>query len=263
MLMQTLRSNIGLALAAVVLVCGLAARPGLAEEAASTAHGDGQASSPSGESSGTRAPAGADGGGGAGGTRLDGHAPHGDDGKSRDGVSPGSNETVKDVQPPTPAGKDAGAIDTSIAPSRRLDHKPGKTGEGKTTIQPAPQNLRRRTLSASPTPNRPIRNAIGVPVPARQSVERYDSTHPGAPAVPRASPGGTAVPGSVGSRFTRTEGAIAHRTPNQNPIVTPVAPNRGAISGTGLIRRNVGPSQIGGPKASVAGVNGTTIRPKH
>jgi hypothetical protein len=258
--MQSRRLKIGFALAAVALVCGLAAQPSLAEDAAPGAHGDGHASPPSGESGSARPPGGAD--AGAGETRRDGHTLH-DDGKNREGVSPGGNETVRDVQPATPGGKDAGAIDTSLVPSRRLDRRLNNIGEAKTTIESATENLHRRMLSVSPTPDRPIRNAIGVPVPAHQGVERNDGVHPGALAVPHASSGGaTTAPGGVGSHFTGTEATVDHRAANPNPVVAPAMMNRGAISGTGLAHRNAGSSQIGGPKASVAGINGTTIRPK-
>ncbi|MGO9702734.1 MAG: hypothetical protein ACLPX7_26140 [Xanthobacteraceae bacterium] len=39
--------------------------------------------------------------------------------------------------------------------------------------------------------------------------------------------------------------------------------NRSAINGTNLIRAGSAPSGIGGPAKTVAGINGTTIRPPH
>jgi hypothetical protein len=52
--------------------------------------------------------------------------------------------------------------------------------------------------------------------------------------------------------------------PIANPAITPPVANRGAINGTGVTQhRNVGPPRIGGPTASAAGINGTTIRAKH
>jgi hypothetical protein len=261
--MQHRRLKIGFHILAIVLLGTLATRPGFAENAASGAHGDSKADALSGEASGSRSPSGGDAGGGA--TRPDVHAPHGDDGKNREGAPPAGNEAVKDVNSSAPVGKDAGAIDTNIAPSRRLDKKPNKIGEGRTTIDSiATRNLHRRMLSAPQSPSHPVRNSIGVPVPASQGVDRHDSLHPGSLAAPHISPGGTTViPGSVGSRFTKTESGVGHHVPNTNPIVLSPVPNRGAISGTGLTHHNSGPSQIGGPRASVAGINGTTIRPKH
>jgi hypothetical protein len=261
--MQHRRLKIGFHILAIVLLGTLATRPGFAEDAAYGAHGDSKADAPSGEASGSRSPSGVDAGGGA--ARHDAHAPHGDDGRNREGGPPAGNETVKDVNPSAPVGKDAGAIDTNIAPSRRLDKKLNKIGEGRTTIDSiATRNLHRRMLSAPQSPSHPVRNAIGVPVPAHQGMDRRDSLHPGSLAAPHISPGGTTVvPGSVGSRFTKTEAGVDRHVPNANPIVSSPGPNRGAISGTGLTHHSSGPSQIGGPKASVAGINGTTIRPKH
>jgi hypothetical protein len=262
MLMQRRRLKIGFHILAIVLLGTLATRPGFAEDAAAGAHGDGKAGPPSGEASGSRSPSGGDAGGGA--ARPDAHAPRGDDGKNRESAPPAGNETVKDINPSAPGGKDAGAIDTNIAPSRRLDKKPNKIGEGTRTIDSmTTRNPHRRMLSVPQPPSHAVRNAIGVPVPAHPGTDRRDSLHPGPLAAPHSSPGGTTVlPGNLGGRFTKTESSgVDHHVPNANPIVT--APNRGAISGTGLTHHSLGPSQIGGPKASVAGINGTTIRPKH
>jgi hypothetical protein len=256
------RLKLGFHLLAIVLLSALTLRPGLAEHAARDAHAGSKASK-SGEPSGSRSPAGEDAGRGA--AKPDAHAPHGDDVKHHEGTPPGGNETVKDVNPSVPGGKDSGAIDTNIAPSRRLDKKPNKIEEGKSTIEsPATRDLRRRMLSVPPTPSHPARNAIGVPVPQHESVDRRDIAHPNSVAAPPKSPAGTtAVPASTGSHVTKAEAGVDHHVPNANPIITPPAANRGAITGTGLTHHNFGPSQIGGPKASVAGVNGTTIKPKH
>ena len=156
--------KIGYRLAAIVLLGALMMRPGFAEDAGSGAHGDGKAST-SGESNAARAPSGEDAGGGA--TKPQPHAPRGEDGKAHDGP-PASNETVKDANPPVPGGTEMGAIDTSIAPSRRLDKK-SKIGEGKSAIESlATRNLHRRMLSVPRPPHPVVRNAIGVPIPAAQ-----------------------------------------------------------------------------------------------
>jgi hypothetical protein len=248
----------GCRLAAVVLLGALIMRPGFAEDAGSGAHGGGKAST-SGESNAARAPSGEDAGGGA--PKPDAHAPGGEDGKTHDGP-PASNETVKDANPSVPGGTEMGAIDTSIAPPRRLDKK-SKIGEGKAAIESlAMRNLHRRMLSA-PRPSHPaVRNAIGVPMPQHKAAERHDSVHPNALAIPHNTPAATAVvPGAAGSRLTKIEGADRH-VPNPNPVITPPAARSGAITGTALTHHNSGPSQIGGPKAAMTGINGTTIRPK-
>jgi hypothetical protein len=266
--MQTLRLTIGLRLGAILLLVSLTLGPGFAEDAGSGAHADGKAAAPSGEPSGSRSPAGDN--VGAGRAQRDAHAPRGDDGKNHEGTSPGGNEAAKDANPSVPGANDSGAGDTNIAPSRHLDRKSNKIGPDKSTNGSVlTRNLYRRMLSVPRTPNRPVRNAIGVPVLPHERVERHDNLHPdvlhpGTLSAPHNSPGGTTVaPGNVGSRLTRIEGGAGRHAPNANPIVAPAAANRGAVSGTGLMHRNLGPSQIGGPKASVAGINGTTIRPKH
>jgi hypothetical protein len=257
------RSKISLKLAAIALLGALLMRPGFAAEAASSAHGDGKAS-PTGESNAARAPAGDRQGGGDGAAKPDAQGPRGDEGKAHDGAPPAGNETVKDANPSAPGGKDAGAVETNIAPSRYLDKK-NRTGQGKSAIESAAtRNLHRRTLSVPHPQNRPVRNAIGVPVEQHKDAERHDTTHPASPAVPHNAPAGAAaVPGAAGSHLTKVEGALDHHVPSANPVMTPLAANRGAINGTAVTHHNTGPPQIGGPKAASFGVNGTTIRPKH
>jgi hypothetical protein len=247
--------KIGYRLAAIVLLGALMMRPGFAEDAGSAAHGDGKAST-SGEPNAARAPSGEDAAGGV--TKPEAHAPRG-----APGGPPASNETVKDANPPVPGGTEMGAIDTTIAPSRRLDKK-SKIGEGKSAIESlATRDLHRRMLSVPRPPHPAVRNAIGVPIPRHSDIERHDSVHPNSLAIPHNAPAGTAaVPGAPGSRLTKIEGSADRHVPNPNPVITPPAAKSGAITGTGLTHRNFGPSQIGGPKAATAGINGTTIRPK-
>jgi hypothetical protein len=251
--------KIGCHLAAIALLGALMVRPGFAEDAGSGAHSDGKAST-SGESNGARAPSGEH--TGAGAAKPEAHAPRGEGGKAHDGP-PASNETVKDANPSMSGGTEMGAIDTSIAPSRRLDKK-SRIGEGKSAIESLMiRNLHRRMLSAPRPPRPAVRNAIGVPIPQHKDAERHDSVHPNSLAVPHNTPAGTAVvPGAAGSRLTRVEGGVDHKVRTPNPVIAPPGAKSGAITGTGLTHRNSGPPQIGGPKAATAGVNGTTIRPK-
>jgi hypothetical protein len=251
--------KIGCGLATIVLLGAVMMRPGFAEDAGSGAHGDGKAST-SGESNAARGPSGEN--AGAGAAKPDAHAPRGEEGKAHDGP-PAGNDTMKDANPSAPGGTEMGAIDTSIAPSRRLDKK-SKIGEGKSAIESlATRNLHRRMLSVPRPPHPAVRNAIGVPIPQHSDLGRHDSVHPNSLAVPHSTPAGTAVvPGAPGSRLTKIEGGADRRVPNPNPVITPPAARSGAITGTGLTHHNSGPSQIGGPKAATAGINGTTIRPK-
>jgi hypothetical protein len=109
-----------------------------------------------------------------------------------------------------------------------------------------------------------VRNAIGVPVHEPANAERRDLTRPHAPAAaaPAASVGATAVPSNTGIHINRAEGSPDHHSAITTPTIVPPVANRAAINGTGLTHRNVGPPLIGGPKAAVAGVNGTMIKPK-
>jgi len=105
----------------------------------------------------------------------------------------------------------------------------------------------RRTLSAVPriyVP--PVRNAIGLPVSTRGNLGPSTGLHP------------RNLPGSPSVGSTRVGGAPARVPHSTSNVVSPEA-GRGAISGTGLANRRLGPPQIGGPKA-VAGINGTTIK---
>lgn len=266
MLMRRRRLKIGFQLVTIVLFGTLAIGSVFAEEAASRAHGDGKASAPSAEPSDSRSHTREDGGGGAA-KADDRHTPRGDDNRSPQGepARGETNEPGKGVNTGTPGGENRNDIDTRISVQpRRLGAKPDKGG-AKTTIEsPAARDHHRRMLSVPRAPVPPVRNAVGVPVPQHGNMERRDIAHPNSLAAPHNSPAGaTVVPGSTGSHVTKVEAGVDRHVPNANPVVTPPAANRGAITGTGLTHHNVGPSQIGGPKASVAGINGTTIKPKH
>jgi hypothetical protein len=112
--------------------------------------------------------------------------------------------------------------------------------------------------------NRPLRNAIGIPLSPQQNPETRDRAHPSPFGATREAPGvTTALPRYSTSRVTTAGIGPRHYAPNINPIVASPIGKSGAITGTGLIRRNSAQSQIGGAKATVGGINGTTIRPKH
>ncbi len=150
--------------------------------------------------------------------------------------------------PVTREGDKPSDIDTPITvPPRRL----GKSlNPNIGQIKPlSPSNpYHQRTLSALPrVPYSSVRNAIGLPISPRANVGPVDGLHPNGlrPVRPLVSP---AVPNSATRRVV---------VPYPN-----FASPRGAISGTGLAPRHQSPSQIGRP-SSVAGINGTTIRPVH
>jgi hypothetical protein len=244
MLTRSGRLKVGFKLAAIALLGALLIRPGFAEEAGSTEHGD-RKSSTSGESSGARSPGGEDRGGGA--TKPD---------------APG-----KDVNTAAPAAGNANDIDTRISVQpRHLGARPDKGGAKNTIAPPLLRNS--RTFLAPRAPRPLLRNAVGVRVTPRDNAERgfvrpnFVGPSRGLSSgssvnAARNSPAGTTVlPGTIGSRVT----SFDRRAPGTIPIAT--APNRGAINGTGVTRRNLGPSQIGGPKVSSTGINGTAIKPR-
>jgi hypothetical protein len=93
-------------------------------------------------------------------------------------------------------------------------------------------------------------------------VERGDAKRLDAIGVPRAATVVTSEPLTGG--FARA-GVHFEQTKNDNPDVSSTAVNRGTINGTGLTHRNIAAisSRLGGPTTAVAGINGTSIRPKH
>jgi hypothetical protein len=248
----------GLCLLALVLIGTLAPRAVFAAEATSGAHGDGKGSAAHGDGKGWGAPADSSGHGEEGGAKGDAHPSHGDDNKAEKSSASDRGETAKDVGPSAQPAKGSSSPGPYFAPSRRLDKREGTPGQAKAMAHPVKPNLSRR-LSRVPQPPNLVRNAIGVPLPPRENTERRDSAHP-SPAVSHPPAAASVVPGNVTGRLGKTEG-VNH--PVANPILTPPAANRGAINGAGVMRHSVGPPRIGGPTASVAGVNGTTIRPKH
>jgi hypothetical protein len=262
MLQEPQGLKIAFGLAAIVLCAIVATQPGLAAEAAS-AHGDGKASKPSipsresgssksidenaerGTKAGDKGPARGNDGGTQQGER--GRTETGATGKSLDTGAPGKTSPSD--------------IDTRISVQpRRLGAKPGMAGAKSAIGSPLTRRLQRPIPPTPRMPNVPVRNALGVPVQPLANTERRDLNRPHAPAAPA---GATAAPSSAGSRVTRVEGPADHRVPTTNPVIVPPVANRAAINGTGLTPRNVGPPLIGGPKAAVAGVNGTMIKPKH
>jgi len=244
-----------LSLLGAVLIATLAIGAAYAAEGSSAAHGDGKGSAPA--ENGDHASAKGAGGEGAKGESQP--SSPGGDGKSPQAGSTERGEPPKDTPPSVQNGKDTTDTSVHVEPVRRVLDKRNKPGENNGASRaPGVPTLTRRL---SPSPQAPIRNSIGVVVPAPARVGPRESTHLPT-AVPRLPSATTPLgPGNVSARPP-----VKPEAPNRsmaNPIVTPPAANRGAINGTGVARRNVGPPRIGGPTASVAGINGTTIRSKH
>jgi hypothetical protein len=112
-----------------------------------------------------------------------------------------------------------------------------------------------RTLSALPRASNPAaRNAIGVSILPRETLGARNGAHlPTSPVSP-------AIPRSATGRVAGVSGVHGRGPLSPSNVLSPGA-SRGVISGTGLAPRHLGPPQIGGPKA-VAGINGTTIKPR-
>ena len=223
--------KIGSCLLAIALVAASTMRASFAEEPGSGARDDRKASSPSA-------------------------APNGSQPPSSEDAASGSG------------GKNSDPIDTSMSvPPRRLGAKPGKVGEAKAKVEsPAVRNLHRRTFSVSRASNQTLRNAIGAPVTQHESVERLGSEHVSSPIPPHVPAGTIGTVGNATGDLARREGNLERPNslrPNASPIARPTVLSRGAINGADLNRRGVGASSVGGPAKTVAGINGTTVRPTH
>jgi hypothetical protein len=159
-------------------------------------------------------------------------------------------------------GKDADAIDTRITVQPRRFGKRDELREGDTKPRPFARHIFRPRRSESS--GYVTRDAIGVPVAHLGGIEQGRAVRHDMPALVN-NPG--AVPTGFGanasSDFARPGGAFGHPPSNANGIVRPVVPKLGTVNGTNFARPGVGSSSIGGPAKSIAGINGTTIRPKH
>ena len=173
--MQTPRQSLRTALcaSAILLVGALLVRTAFAEEASSGAHGDGKGSAPPAEASGDKSSS----QGAAGeGAKAEPHPSHGDDGKTHQGSPADHGEAPKDSGPSIQTGKDSSNADLHVEPLRRLDKTKSKPGGDNATLQNK-QGISRRLSPVPQAPN-PVRNAIGVVVPAPAHVELHDAAHP-------------------------------------------------------------------------------------
>jgi hypothetical protein len=246
-------------LVVAMLVASLAAGAAYAAEGSAAAHGDGKGSAAPAEGGDHASSKGAAGEGANGGAKGEAHPPSGGEGKAPPAGSGERSETPKDTAPSIQNGKDGADTNFHVEPVRRVLDKKNKPGENNPVSRPPGVPAFTRRLS--PPPPAPLRNSIGVAIPAPARIEPREGPHlpTAVPRLPSAttSPG----PGNLAARPLARPELPNH--PMASPIVTPPAANRGAINGTGVVRRNVGPPRIGGPTASVAGINGTAIRSKH
>lgn len=233
----------------------------LAEDAA----GAGPGSTPSANPDGSHPPAGEDAAGMAKPDRQ--RAPDGK-GDSKAVIGEGGekgNVLGRDVKPSAPGGRDADAIDTRITVQPRRPGKRDELREGDTKPWPLARHIfRPRRLSAREGRGGVTRDAIGLPVARHDGIEQPEGQRrelPGLAHDPAVAPTGFGADASGG--LARTGGVFGRSPSNANPIVRPAALNRGTINGTNLTRPGLGPSSVGGPAKPLAGISGTTIRPKH
>ncbi len=177
-----------------------------------------------------------------------------------DGPHPPAGGNAAAAKPSVPGGKDSDAIDTRITVQPRRLGRRGEEGH----IKPlAPRVFRPRRLSADEGSGLVARDAIGLPVAPHDGLKGVGPRHhvPALGHNPAGAPTGFGANASGG--LARTGGAPGHLPLNANQIARPAALNRGAINGTTIVRPGFGPPSVGGPAKPVAGISGTTIRPKH
>jgi hypothetical protein len=152
------------------------------------------------------------------------------------------------------------ALDTSFA----AEGDPARSHAAVKAGRPiAPRNLLGRRVPSPSASERVAPNAIGVPVPQPGGVQRFNSRPNGVgPAghAPAADGGSSAV--GLGKNDGRT-GSLQRLQLPVIPIAKPTVTNRSEINGTTVNRLRSAPSGIGGPAKAVAGIGGTTVRPRH
>ncbi len=176
-----------------------------------------------------------------------------------DGTRPPAREDA-------PGGsKDADAIDTRITVHSERPGGRDAAKEGDRKVSPFARPIfRPRRLSKREGSGLVTRDAIGLPVIGHDGMERESGQRHDVPVIvhePAVAPTGLGTNASgVGAR---TGSSVGRPSSNTNLIVRPGVLNRGTINGTTFARPGVGSSSVGGPAKPVAGISGTTIRPKH
>ena len=188
---------------------------------------------------------------------------NGDDGKTPTGEGAPSGAPAQSNSPAS-NGVNLNGIDTrnGVLPRRLANGRP-KIGNAK-VVKIAPRNL---LAPRAPTPSQfrnTMRNAIGVPVAHVGDVEGRISTHHDFSIVAHGPSASMGVVGSATDRLGKVEGTIERPIVHAGPVIKPLVLDRGTINGAAVPHRGVGVSAgIGGPAKTIAGINGTTIRPTH
>jgi len=161
-------------------------------------------------------------------------------------------------------GPNANDIDTRITvqPHRRPGAKADTVGQAKAKFTlPTVKNPHRRVFSASGASNRTVRNTVSVPISQQELLERRAGEHPLSASTPHPTAGAIGVVGHTALGMAKSESGFVRQITVPR-TASPIIVNRG-ISGTSAGRRGVSSAVIGGPAKTVAGINGTVIRPAH
>jgi hypothetical protein len=179
----------------------------------------------------------------------------------------GSHAVAKGGNSPDTHAGDSNAIDTRITvQSGRSRNTSDKARDAKSNfkiIAPGSVHARRLPAPGAVKPN--ARNAIGLAVTRHEGVQEHIGEPHGVP-VQNAIHDAPGIAASGASNLAKTDGGLdrpAIGRPSASPVVSAPVPQRGTINGTGLIRPSSAPSGLGGPAKVVAGINGTSTRPKH
>jgi hypothetical protein len=181
---------------------------------------------------------------------------------------PGSGEDARSDAGGANSDKNSDPIDTRISlQPRRSGPRPGPLGDAKANAEaPVVRNAHRRTFFASRPSAPTVRNAIGASVAEHESPPRIGGERIVSPVLPRTPAAGTTTSIGNAAGLAKNGAALEHPTNmqrNTNPIGGSTALTRGAIGGTSLSHRGAGPSSLGGPAKTIAGINGTTVRLLH
>jgi len=177
---------------------------------------------------------------------------------------------AKDAHSTDGQAKDSGDADVTVAPSHpdlTTDRPRAPNVNLKTAI---PGNYQARR-PAAPGPSDTVpRNAIGVAIVPQKSAtaSSAESLKPMATAPPAFGIGDR---GNAGTRLGEPGTGMENSHPAATASVSFTSPSvptrsfqgRSGIDGSTLIRPSVALSGLGGPAKTVAGINGTALRPKY
>jgi hypothetical protein len=130
-------------------------------------------------------------------------------------------------------------------------HKAADKSKGGKNASDQRSQGERKQIGSEP----PVRNAIGLPVPAHPAPEANATRV----AVPPPAPSG---PASSNVTTGTPKGVAPANRPPANTGLPANTVNRTGINGTGINRPGSGPGTIGGAAKNTAGIGGSSFRPK-